>query len=70
LDIVVTVAFVLYLVRKILKPILALTNVTSQAESGNLTLNKEIFNFKEILLEILSDFKQKIIESKKDKIGM
>jgi signal transduction histidine kinase len=40
-------------------------NVT-RIEQGNLILNKEKFNFKEMILEILNDFNQKIIESKKD----
>ena len=38
----------------------------AKIESGNLTLKKENFNLKEMALEILSDFNQKIIESKKD----
>jgi signal transduction histidine kinase len=38
LNIGVTAAFVLYLVRKILKPILALTNATSEVKSGNLNV--------------------------------
>ena len=38
----------------------------AKIESGNLTLHKENFNLKEMVLEILSDFNQKIIESKRD----
>lgn len=38
----------------------------AKIESNNLTLHKENFNLKEMSLDILSDFKQKIIESKKD----
>ena len=36
LNIVVTTAFVLYILKKILKPILALTSATSEVKSGNL----------------------------------
>ena len=43
-------------------------NVT-RIESGNLTLNKERFNFKEMIPEILKDFKQKIVENNKN-IGL
>ena len=43
-------------------------NVT-RIESGNLTLNKERFNFKEMIQEILKDFKQKIVENNKN-IGL
>jgi signal transduction histidine kinase len=38
----------------------------AKIERGNLNLHKENFNLKEIVLEILSDFNQKIIESKRD----
>jgi signal transduction histidine kinase len=38
----------------------------AKIESGNLTLHKEYFNLREMGLEILSDFNQKIMESKKD----
>ena len=38
LNIVVTTAFILYLVRKILKPIFALTTATSEVTSGNLNV--------------------------------
>src|SRR5829696_7860981 len=38
LNIGVTTAFILYIIRKILKPIFALTNATSQVTSGNLNV--------------------------------
>ena len=38
LDIGVTTAFILYIIRKLLKPIFALTNATSQLKSGNLNV--------------------------------
>jgi len=38
----------------------------ARIESGNLTLNKEKFNINEIIIDILCDFKQKMIESKKN----
>ena len=38
LNIGVTTAFILYIIRKILKPIFALTNATSQIKSGNLNV--------------------------------
>jgi nitrate/nitrite-specific signal transduction histidine kinase len=42
LNIGVTTAFILYIIRKLLKPIFALTNATSQIKSGN--LNVEVKN--------------------------
>ena len=38
LNIGVTTAFILYIIRKLLKPIFALTNATSQIKSGNLNV--------------------------------
>ena len=38
LNIGVITAFILYIIRKLLKPILALTNATSQIKSGNLNV--------------------------------
>ena len=38
----VTAAFVFYIVRKILKPVLALTNATSEVKSGNLDIAVKI----------------------------
>ena len=42
LNIGVTTAFILYIIRKLLKPIFALTNATSQIKSGNLNVAVKI----------------------------
>src|SRR5688572_11544775 len=38
----------------------------AKIESGNLTLNKEEFNLKEMIAEILREYEQKMIQNKKD----
>ena len=38
----------------------------AKIESGTLNINKEKFNFKEMLTEALKDFEQKIVENKKN----
>ena len=62
----VTAAFVFYIVRKILKPVLALTNATSEVKSGNLDIAVKIKGHDE--LSVLTESFNSMVTSIKNYI--